>query len=609
MAIALSIRRILKWMVVVAAALVLALVGTALAIDAGYLRHLPIALLGADTHRRIEVSGTFRARVLSRHPQFTAEHVQIGNPWWMPPGVTADIDRVRLELAIPGNGHLLRVDRLALEGATLNLVRNVDGSSNWQLSNAPGGADELPLLRSLSMPKAHATLRDERRHLAFDGIVSVQNLADRSDAPWLQIVGSGQLNGVGVEFETISDPLDSASRQRAYHFSFAERSRTSHLSGRGSLAHAFDFDDPQTSFDAAGENLKDLYALVGVSLINTGNYHLSGRLQRHGTLSTFSDLRVTSGASDMSGSVTLDSSGERPKLSADLHSTVLRLADLGARAASHDASTAPPSPYLLSDAALNPDAVRHGEAEVTFQLQRIDATRLSLHQAAGRLTIDHGILTVSPFTAALLDGQVNGRWQMNAGRDEPLDTLELHFERLQIGQLDRNSNSAPRYDALLNAQINVSAHGSSLHQIGASASGRISARVLGGTLRASLAELSGVDIRGLGLMLTRSRQQTTIHCGAANFEAHEGTLRTDDLLIDTDDVRIGGEGTMQLDTEALHLELRGHPKETRLLRMKAPLLLAGTLLHPHVALQQPKSLQLIDRGSTEVVDCQSLLAH
>jgi AsmA family protein len=608
MAIARSIRRVLIWIAVGAAVLLFGLLGCALAIDAGYLRQLPITLLAADAHRSIQVRGAFHARVLSRHPQFIAEEVQIGNPVWMPPGITARIDRVTLTLAIPGYGQLLRIDRVSLEGATLNLVRQVNGNANWQLNNA-AKADELPLIRSLWIPKAHTTLSDARRHLDFTGIVSVQTLPERSDASWLQILGNGQLNDVNVEFETISDPLDSATRRRPYRFSFAERSRTSQLRGRGSLTHAFDFDNLQTSFDATGENLKDLYALTGISLINSASYHLSGTLQRHGALSAFSDLEVTAGLSDISGNVSVDSAGSRPKLRADLHSTLLRLSDLGKHAADHDAATAARSPYLLSDATLDPHSVRHGEASVTFHLQRVDATRLSLHQLAGQLTIDHGILTVSAVTAQLLDGQVTGRWQMNATHDTLLDTLELHFDRLQIGQLDRASKDGPRYDALLNAQVNVTGQGSSAHQIAASANGHVSARVLSGTLRASLAELSGVDLRGLGLMLTRSRQQSAIRCGAADFDAQAGTLHTDDLLIDTNDVRIRGEGTVQLGTEALHVELRGHPYETRLLRMKAPVLLAGTLLHPHFGLEQPKSLQLIDRGSADVVNCQSLLAH
>jgi uncharacterized protein involved in outer membrane biogenesis len=608
MTVAVSVRRILIWPLAAVILLLLTLAAGAMALDAGYLRHPLIALLAADTDRHIQILGSLQSHVFSRHPHFVAEHVQIGNPSWMPAGITAQVDRVTLELAIPGSGHLLRVDRLVLEGATLYLVRDMNGRANWQLSNAPG-SDGLPLIRGLSIPKAHAMLNDARRHLDFDGIVSVQDLQDQSGPRWLRISGGGQLNGAAVQFETLSDPLLTANHRQPYHFTFAERSRTSHLSGRGALAHAFDFDNLQTQFDAAGENLQDLYALTGVRLIATGGYRLSGSLQRHGTLTNFSDLEVTSGMSDASGKVSVDSSSARPALSAELHSRVLRLSDLGERAARRESATAKPESFLLSEAALSPDAVRHGEADVTFRVQRLDAARVSLHQVAGKLKIDHGILTVSPFAGQVLDGQFDGRLQMNATGNVADDALELHFHRLQIGQLDHNAKGGPRYDALLDAQVSITGHGSSLHQIGASANGRIAMRLDSGTLRESLAELSGMDIRGLGLMLTKSGQQAAIRCGAANIQAREGTLSTDDVLIDTDDVRISGEGTLQLDSEALHLDLRGHPKQTRLLRVKAPVLINGTLLHPRFGLEHPKSLQLIDRGSTKIVDCASLLAH
>lgn len=608
MASASSLRRVLIGILAGTSVLLLIGVMAALALDAGYLRRPLIAWLATTTGRHIEVAGHLQSHLLARHPYVVAEQVTIGNPSWMPSGTTARIDRLTLELAILANGRLLRIERLALEGARLSLVRNADGNANWQLTNQPDG-DALPLIRNLSIPAAQATLADARRHLNFEGLVSVQDRPDRSGVAWLQIAGHGRLNDTAVDFETISDPLTSASRRRPYRFSFAERSHHSRLSGHGMLTHAFDFDHLQTHFEAAGENLKDLYSLAGVSLINTGSYHLSGTLERRDTLSIFKDLAVNSGDSDVSGSVSVDGSGKRPSLSGDLHSNVLRLADLGQRAAPQESAAQPLSPFLLSDATLKPDAVRHGEAKITFQVQRLDTTRLSLHQVAGTLSIDHGILTVSSLNAQLLDGQLHGRWQMNATSDNPFDTVDLQLEHLQIGQLDHASKSGPRYEGLLNAQVNITGHGSSVHQIGSSAEGRISAQLLSGTLRQSLAELTGMDLKGVGLSLTRSRQQEPIRCGVANFAARDGTLTTDDLVIDTDDVRINGEGSVRLAPEALHLELRGHPKQTRLLRLKAPVLISGTLLHPHVGLESPKSLQLIDRGSDKIVDCQALLAH
>jgi uncharacterized protein involved in outer membrane biogenesis len=604
----LSIRAILTWILAGVALLLLAILGCTLAIDAGLLRRPLIALLVADTHRPINVDGSLEAHLFSRHPHLVAQHVRIGNPSWMAAGITASVDRLTLDLAIPGSSSLVRVEGLMLEGATLSLVRNADGHANWQLSDLPGG-DGPPLIRRLSMPQAHATLSDARRHLAFEGVVSADSRTGADGLSQLRISGSGELNQVKVEFETLSDPLASASRQLPYHFSFSERSRSSHLSGRGSLARAFDFDHLQTAFTAAGANLKDLYALVGVSLVNTGDYQLSGTLERRDALSTFNELSVTSGMSDVSGTLSVDSSGDRPRLSGELHARVLRLADLGVHAPRHESADARPSPLLLSDSALDPDALRHGEANFKFSVASFEATRLALHKVSGTLTVDHGILALSPLTGEVLDGKFSGRWQLDATSDDPLDAIELNFKQLQIGHLDHPASGNPRFDAQLNASVSVTGHGSSLHQIGASANGSITARLLNGTLRQSLVEMSGLDMRAVGLMLSRNQQQAQIQCGAANFQAHDGTLSTDDLLVETDAVRITGAGSAHLDTEALHLELQGHPKQTRLLRVKAPLLIEGTLLHPHGGLGAPKSLRIIDPGSSRTVDCASLLAN
>jgi hypothetical protein len=357
--IALSLRRAIVWTLCVTAAVLFVAMGTAAAFDAGYLRQPILRLLAAKVGRRIQVDGPLQARIFSWHPHVMAENVTIGNPSWMPVGEMAHIDRLTLDLSIPGDHHWLRVDQLVLDGASLNLTRAPDGRANWQLKNSDQQGGKSLLIRSLSMLNAHAILDDERRHLRFDGRVWAQSQPDAT-AP-LRIDGAGQLNATTIHFEVLSDPLTSARHDQPYRFSFDERSSTSRLSGHGALSRAFSFDALETSFEAGGENLKDLYALIGIKLINTGRYQLSGKLTRRGTLTTIDELVATSGISDVSGRIRVDTLQQRPTLNAELRSKILRLSDLGERAAH---PTAAPRQYLLSTAALNPVGVRHGDATV-----------------------------------------------------------------------------------------------------------------------------------------------------------------------------------------------------------------------------------------------------
>jgi uncharacterized protein involved in outer membrane biogenesis len=129
-----------------------------------------------------------------------------------------------------------------------------------------------------------------------------------------------------------------------------------------------------------------------------------------------------------------------------------------------------------------------------------------------------------------------------------------------------------------------------------------------GTMRTSLAELIGLDLRGLGLTLEKNKGDTNVRCAAADFQAHAGVFNVQRMVLDTDPVRIDGGGSIRMDTEAIDLELRGEPKSMRVLRLKAPLKVQGTLAHPSIGIQHGDSkLVLLDKGRGRDEDCGALI--
>ncbi len=99
-------------------------------------------------------------------------------------------------------------------------------------------------------------------------------------------------------------------------------------------------------------------------------------------------------------------------------------------------------------------------------------------------------------------------------------------------------------------------------------------------------------------------------------------------MVDTTHVLITGSGRVDLKTEALDLSLRGQPKEVRLFRIRSPIKLRGTLLHPEVGVDAGKAigqagaaaaigalltplaaiLAFVDGGLAKDADCAALLA-
>jgi hypothetical protein len=599
------------------------LVAAAALVDANHFRGPLLRFIVARIGRPIRVEGSLEAHLLSLTPWLSGEGVTIENPPWMPPGTTAQIGRLSLSFQLlPLLSRSFVIQRLVAQAATLHLVRDAEGRANWQ-SEPPGtaGGTGPPLIHSLSLPNARIDFDDAQRHLKFTGSASAQDAPGPGDLKPLQIEGAGMLNGRAASFAINADALATVRADQPYRFAFDERSSRSRLSGRGSVPQPFDFRSIEVSFEAAGEDLKDLYFLVGLTMPDTGPYRFSGKLTRHGRHFQYGDLLVSSGQSDVRGTIAIESSHSGAKIDAELSSQLLRVADLGARAAHRAAEPPAGAQLLLPDIALPVAGIRRGDAVVNFHAARLEVGRLRLHDAAAHVTIDHGVLTIAPLSASIADGKLTGRASFDATHELPSADVDLSIANLRLGQFDRKGSAKPPFDGLLQARLDLKGHGSSIHRLAASSNGTVTAVLPQGAIRASFAELTGMDlVRGLGLMLRKDQDETVVRCALASFQVRDGTMSAQNLVIDSEPVLISGTGQIHLDTEALDIALHGQPKSRRLLRLHSPVLVRGTLTHPTFGIEARDTVGIVLAPVTAAValvhpdiakdtDCAALLAQ
>jgi AsmA family protein len=595
----------LGWTLLVLATLAV-LAGVAL--DAGYLRGPLLKMLAAHLDRPIRVDGPLTLHIFSRNPRLVADRLTLGNPAWTPPGTTAEVGKLTVVFAAPRLGQELIVDRLQIDNATLRLFRDATGHANWQLRNPDHNSPRpLIVIRSLSMMDAHVLLDDAQKHRQFDGTVSARDAGGPQAAPAFRIEGKGQMNARPVNFELTGDPLRTASRGRQYAFSFRERSSGSQLAASGFLLQGFDLRSYDATFEASGADLRDMRYLTGTTLIDTGAYHLTGKMARRGYTSSFTDLAIKSGQSDVRGSASIDSGKGQFNFDADLVSQYLRLADLGLRAAGRDPEP-PSNQLLLSSAAPDPAILRRGNGAVQFRARSVQAGHTVLSAVAVKLTNDHGELIITPVSAELMGGKLNAEIEIDTRKEIPAAHLEVRINDMQLGQYSRKQAGPPAIEGSMAVRINLTGHGKSLHDAAAGADGTVEASLPGGMVRDSLAELTGIDLRGLGLLLAKDKKEVPVRCGIASFQAHAGTLTAKNLVLDTEAVLIAGEGFVHLETETLDLILRGYPKQVRFFQLRSPIVIHGTLKSPSIGIQAHDSkLVLIDPGKAKDADCGSLL--
>ena len=172
--------------------------------------------------------------------------------------------------------------------------------------------------------------------------------------------------------------------------------------------------------------------------------------------------------------------------------------------------------------------------------------------------------------------------------------------------------------------------GTSIHKFAASSDGSLSVVIPHGQISDVIAELTGINVlRGLGLLLAKGQTHADIRCGILDFKDHQGRLDTTTVYVDTTNVLITGRGDIDLRSEAMNLALQGDPKKLRLLRLRSPILLHGTLLHPEVGVNVGKlvgqaamatalatfltpaavAIAFIDPGLAKDKDCSTVLSQ
>jgi len=221
------------------------------------------------------------------------------------------------------------------------------------------------------------------------------------------------------------------------------------------------------------------------------------------------------------------------------------------------------------------------DAQVNYRADSVDApAHLPLRQVRIDLTLDHGVLVMDPLAFTMPRGEAAGRVRIDARGAVPHSDIDMKILNMRLEDLFKAQKSAP-VEGLVEARAVLHGDGDSIHKAAASADGVFTLVVPQGHIRKAVAELLGINVtKALGLFLAGDKSDTAIRCAVADFRADNGVLRARNLVIDTDVVRSQGEGTINLGTEALNLQLSGKAKQFRLFHLAAPIAITGHLKSP-----------------------------
>ena len=562
--------------------------------------------------RQVVIHGDLSAHVWTWTPSLTGRSVTVAQPAWAGAGQMATLPSLTLGVDLKALlGGKLVMSVVDAERPDVVLRRDATGRDNWTfgIPQATPAPLTLPPIRHFTIAGGHVSVDDAERHLRFTGQVSSNEEVTGYGRGRFDLNGKGTLNGNAFVAQIEGGPLINVDPDKPYPFQSDIHAGATHVVAQGTIPRPFDLGVFQATGRITGEDLADLYDITGVATPNSPPYDLAGHLSRNGDRVDITGIHGRVGSSDLAGHLTVLRKDGRRAVNGDLSSRNLKLADLtpviggaprgalrGAVASAKQevvAAQLTAEHRILPDARLDVSRIRQTDADIHYRADSVDAGSLPIRQLALHAKLDRGLLVIDPLALSLPQGALSGHIRLDARGASPATTVDLALANAQVQELMPKAKSggmAPLQGSL-EARARLSGVGDSVRAAAGSANGVVDIAIPQGQMRQLFAELLGIDIgRSLFLYLSKDQTPTPVRCAVAEFQARDGILTAQRLMIDTGAVRAEGGGTVNLKDETLNLELSGKPKHFRLLRIAAPITMKGRLDDPKLGVDVGKAL-------------------
>ncbi len=258
---------------------------------------------------------------LGRITTVRGERLSLGNASWSKRGAMAELNAAEIDVELWSllRGKL-RLPEIRLEHPTLLLEAGNDSHpGNWVFDQSDSDSS-MPRLGRLLVNNGRLQYIDDASRSDVD--VAINSLAppssDQRAAP-IGIDGKGRWKGYPFALKGYTaSPLELSRSEHPFRIDLRGSAGATRTHVRGTLTNPFQLRVFDLQMALSGQDMEDLYPLIGVAIPSTPPYTLEGRLRRDGDVWRYERFSGTAGDSDLSGTAEIDLRNKRPFLRADL---------------------------------------------------------------------------------------------------------------------------------------------------------------------------------------------------------------------------------------------------------------------------------------------------
>ncbi len=550
--------------------------------------------------------GTLVSRVL---PQlhFTADQVAVGNPAWAGKGDPL-LRAGRVELSFSPWALLHRhwhITGLRVDALDLVMLRDAQQRKNWRFSDTPESAWSVEL-HGVRIDSLAVRYIDQPLDLDLDLVFRTSGPAQSApvltkDGPGtavaatglvLQASVSGRYGQASVQGRiqggSLPDLLNDGS---VYPLQAEGQIGQVHAGLSGHLINPRQLERADLHLRLSGSSLGELYAATGLPLPSSRPFSTEGALSiaRVEGASDLWDWRYTHftgkvGESDFAGDARYLKGPPRNRLEVTAQAQLLRLSDFFPAMDAGKASTAAASGRVFSGKPMPVQRWARLDADIKVQAQRV-ALRpgLEWQDASTTIRLQDQVLTAAPLRFALAGGKGEGEISLDGRAEQVRSHLQMQLHEVQVRQLFPRLSSLQASVGRLDAQAELRGTGSSIAAMLGSAEGEIKVDLGPGKISRFVLEAAGLNVANAVFAKLYQDQPARLLCGAADVVIQDGRADVRRGMINTEDAVIDISGQVDLAREELALDIHPRARTVRILSLRTPLSVRGTLARPVIS--------------------------
>lgn len=529
-------------------------------------------------------------------------HLELDNPDGFKEKIFAEVDGATVSVQIiPLFSSRIKSDGIILHGLKLNLIKTVDGKTNWEDLQGKSAATTTP-------QTTDSTDSSTAKKMSIGLVVSAIDISDAT-VNWDNQQAKQNLEIKNFELHAKDINL---TKSFPFNSSFEFAGKNPDVTGKLTLTSSISLsvDRQRYSFDKMNLNIKVNQAQKKFDIDIKGNMSadlVHDKLQLDNFMAQIANLKLT-------GKMNVADLLNKPKATGHLQMQPFDVKKW-LQATGQDAASVKTFKDLSGDFDFTAGtSLQSVDLKGNLKVDQVQANKVKVSNIVVTTALQNGILNLAPMSANLYNGTMQGQAKINLTTATPQISLNAKLANVQAKPLLADLATAPqkfKLDGVGNVDMQITTSGTS---------GDEAIKNLNGTVKLAFNNgvIEGIDI---GYLLDSARavarkqatnrtntDKTEFGTLTATGNIHNGIISNNDLLLDSNSFASKGSGTINLVTQQLTYRLQTSIKSNEpgnnpqnLYGTAIPILISGNMSSPSIQLDTQALMEAVAKQQIEKV--------